>query len=647
MNVLTSQMLKTSPTVASSLATQAPPGARLASESDRVELHHTAPITQVPDQDKPRAMGPMRKGMLAFTLGLSAFSSIAGAMPAYAQQPVAATQTTVQAEQLQIVVVPTGTPRVDLIPRTDGSGELTPYSEVGVYLGNGIFHDAHGNLSYLPTDAQGWNPVITSFQRMDVDVRAGRDHNASRFGSTVHFNESSTNRHIFIQRPGDEVEQLNHRDRTEFVHHGDTVTVTAGRNGRDSYTLTKEGTTFVIRQAGKPDVVLTPGITTSTVRRGAQLVGRVTVQDEGRMRVETQRGHSDVLRSAGGAVLRVDGPSDFTLTREADGTIHTDKSGGDQFLRLDNPEKLARANERFQTLVNHLDSHDPGYSQRHPLIISVLEYAAHNPAMLDGSEDASRFLGAGTQLANAGGGLASGVALIRGASALSLAERAHALGAAALSAKAAAEAAAHAGNLSQAAQLAGQAQALGTEARSIGAEAMKTGRTAQNSAQVAQVLLGVAATLEIVDGGWGIHEGASNRSLVEGAIAVTQARFDELKTTLHGRDLERAQEDYTRVMSTLQTLQENAHKQIVVGGLKIGCGSLLLISALLGPEAPVALGAAGIACTVGTSVYEHWDQIENFFDKDHDPGKPNILDILPDDRVIIRMDDGREVRRPQ
>ena len=108
-------------------------------------------------------------------------------------------------------------------------------------------------------------------------------------------------------------------------------------------------------------------------------------------------------------------------------------------------------------------------------------------------------------------------------------------------------------------------------------------------------------------------------------------------------DLERAQEDYTRVMSTLRTLEENADKQVVVGGLKIRCGSLLLISALLGPQAPVALGVAGIACTVGTSVYEHWDQIEDFFDKE-DHSRPSILDIMPDDRVIIRLDDGRVVR---
>lgn len=631
----------TAPSV-SSLANLAPPGARKSEPTDRVELHHTAPETAVPHQDESPRMGPLKKSMLAFTLGVSAFSSLAGAMPAYAQAAAPAQQAVAQ-DTLQIVVVPTGTPRVDLIARTERNGEYVPYSEVGVYLGDGIFHDAHGNLSYLPTDDVGWNPVLGDFQRMDLDVRAGRDHNASRFGSTVHFNESSTRRHIFVPQPGDAVQQLNHDERTDFNRDGDTTTVTMGRKGRESYTLTRQGESFVIRQQGKPDVTLTPGINVTTVRRGSELVGRVTVRDEGRMRVETQRGHSDVMRSAGGAVLRVDGPQDLTLTREADGTIHTDKSGGDHFLRIDSPERLARGNERFQTIVNHLEANDPGYSQRHPLVVSVLEYAAHNPGMLDGGEDASRFLAAGTQLSNAGGGVASGVALMRGASALSLAERAHALGAAAMSAKAAAEAAARAGNLSQAAAMAGEARALGEQARSIGQEAMRTGKSDQNSAQVAQVLLGVAATLEIVDGAWGIHEGASNRSLVEGAVAVTQARFDELKTTLTGRDLERAQEDYTRVMSTLRTLEENADKEVLVGGLKIGCGSLLLISALMGPQAPVALGVAGIACTVGTSVYEHWDQIEDFFDQE-EHSRPSILDIMPDDRVIIRLDDGRVVR---
>lgn len=647
MNVSTQIQVKNPVPSVSGLADKAPPGARTSPAGDRVELHHLAPQASAAEREQSTSLGPLKKTMLAVTLGLTAFGGLANAMPAYAAQPAQTTQT-VQ-ETLQVVVVPTGTPRVDLIPRTQGhDGEYEPYSEVGVYLGNGIFHDAHGNLSYLPTDASGWNPVISQFQRVDVDIRMGRDHNAARFGSTVHFNESSTKRHIFSNRPGDAIEQLNHRDRTEFVHEGDTITVTAGRHNRDGYTITREGDSFVIRQPGKQDITLTPGVALTTVRQNNRLIGRVTVLDEGRMRVETQRGHSTVMRSAGGAVLRVDGRSDFTLTREADGTIHTDKSGGDQYLTIDSQARLAPGNERYQTLVSHLQERDPNYVQRHPLVMSVLEYAAHNPGMLDdGASDTEHFLQAGTQISNAGGGVMSGVALVRGATALSLAEHAHALGAAALSAKAAAEAAAHAGNLSQAAALAGQAQELGNQARSLGSEAMRTGRSAQNSAQVAQVMLGVAATLEIIDGGFGVHEGASNRSLVEGAVAVAQARYDELRENATGRDLERLTEDYTRVMNVLNTLEKNADKQITVGGLKIGCGSLLLISALLGPEAPVALGAAGIACTVGTSVYEHWDQIESFFDKDADPSRPNILDILPDDQVIIRLDDGRTVRHPR
>lgn len=642
MNVLSTQPHVCMPTVASSLAEKAPPGARTQRESDCVELHSCSPAT--PDREQSHSITPLKKTVLAVAMGLTGLGGLINAAPAYAAQPPAQTQTLEQ-DTLKVVIVPTGTPRVDLILRThqgpNREVEYEPYSEVGVYLGNGLFHDSHGNLSYLPTDGYGWTPVMTTFQRMDLDVRAGRDHNASRFGSTVHFNESSTNRHIFTQKPGDVIQQLNRKEKTDFVHEGDSTTVTFGES---SYTVTRMGDQIRITQPGKPDVTITEGVTQTLARQGDKLIGRVTVLDEGRMTVESQRGKSNVMRSAGGAVLQVDGRQDFTLIREADGTIHTDKSGGDHFLRIDSPQKLQAGQERFKTILDHLEATNPGYAEKHPLIISVLEYAAHNPDMLDGSPDAQSFLQAGTQVANAGGAAVSGVAMIKGATALSLAERAHALGAAALSAKAAAEAAAHAGNLSQAAAMAGEARALGAQAKEIGAEAMKQGKSATNSAQVAQVLLGVAATLEIVDGAWGIHEGAANRSLVEGAVAVTQARYDELKATLTGADLERATEDYSKVMTTLQTLEKNAKKQVTVGGLKMGCGSLLLISALMGPEAPVALGAAGIACTVGTSVYEHWDKIEGFFDQDKDLSRPTVLDILPNDEIVIKLDNGKPIK---
>jgi hypothetical protein len=130
---------------------------------------------------------------------------------------------------------------------------------------------------------------------------------------------------------------------------------------------------------------------------------------------------------------------------------------------------------------------------------------------------------------------------------------------------------------------------------------------------------------------------------VEGAIAVTEARMQELRGTLTGAELERATEDYSKVMNTLEQLRQNAKKQVRVGGLKVGCGSLLLVSALMGPKAPVALGAVGIACTAGTSIYEHWDKLESFFDKDA-PQRPTLIDILPDDEIVLKLDDGTPLK---
>ncbi|GMU53655.1 MAG: hypothetical protein AMXMBFR33_28010 [Candidatus Xenobia bacterium] len=618
-----------------------PPGARYSLVSpDQVNLSQP-PCAETIETDPVCQISPYRKSVVAVCLCLSGLTGLGAAVPALAAQVAHQTQ---QADDFKVVVVPHGTPRVDLIAQTEKgpNDEVThvPYSEVGVYLGDGLFHDSNGNLSYLPTDAHGWTPALSQFQRVDVEVNNGRDKSVSRFGNTVHFTEGSTKRHVFTDQ-GEHIEQLSRREKAQFDRTDDQIRVSSEKA---NYTVTRgEGGTLTIAQPGKDNIVLYPGITQTRIGQGERLIGRVTVRDEGRMTVEGQRGKSEVMRSAGGGVLQVDGRQDYRLTREADGTLHIEKPGGDHRMRVDNPEKLQLAQERYQAIVNHLEAREPGYTQKHPVIMAILEYAAHNPDILDGEEDAQAFLQAGTQLTNVGGAAVSGVAMIKGATALSLAERAHALGSAALAAKAGAEAAARAGNLAQAAGLAGEARALGEQARSIGAEAMQTGKGAQNAAKVAQVMLGVAATLEIVDGGWGIHEGASNRSLVEGAIAVTEARMQELRGTLTGAELERATEDYSKVMNTLEQLRQNAKKQVRVGGLKVGCGSLLLVSALMGPKAPVALGAVGIACTAGTSIYEHWDKLESFFDKDA-PQRPTLIDILPDDEIVLKLDDGTPLK---
>ena len=41
------------------------------------------------------------------------------------------------------------------------------------------------------------------------------------------------------------------------------------------------------------------------------------------------------------------------------------------------------------------------------------------------------------------------------------------------------------------------------------------------------------------------------------------------------------------------------------------------------------IGAVGMVCTVGTSVYEHWDQLEAYFTGTEVQPDPTLRDVLP------------------
>ena len=132
------------------------------------------------------------------------------------------------------------------------------------------------------------------------------------------------------------------------------------------------------------------------------------------------------------------------------------------------------------------------------------------------------------------------------------------------------------------------------------------------------------------------------RSVVEGAIAVTQAQMDDLKAHLSGPELERAMEDYSKTMRVLDYLKREADKDVTVGGLKVGFGTLLLVSALLGPEAPMALTVLGIAGTAGTTIYEHWDEVHEFLTGEKQE-VPRFVDLFPDSDQV-RIDLGNPVK---
>lgn len=173
---------------------------------------------------------------------------------------------------------------------------------------------------------------------------------------------------------------------------------------------------------------------------------------------------------------------------------------------------------------------------------------------------------------------------------------------------------------------------------------MATGDKALNTAKVARVMMGVAGALEIVDGGLGLRNGGRDKSLVEGAVAVTQARMDQLTGNLRGPELEQAMEDYSNIMRVMESLEKQADKKMTVGGLKIGFGSLLVISALLGPEAPPIVAMIGIAGTTGTTIYEHWDPIKKFVTGESDK-IPTFLDIVPNSDDIVISLDGKPIKK--
>ncbi|MGE0495459.1 MAG: hypothetical protein AB7S38_40010 [Vulcanimicrobiota bacterium] len=579
-----------------------------------------------------------RKTVLAVALATSALTGIAGnAMAA----PMAVLNQDTQQQQvdLPVVIIPEGTPRLDVIREvhqfntSGGTHETrTDYSPVGVHLGGGLVHDANGNLTMIPSLAHDWNLTIDNFEMVNLQNRT-----VSRFGHTVHYSPSASKRFVFTEHDHS-VDIQSTRGRTTIEKNEQGQIHVLGPDGLD-YTITPQGSSFAIFSAGQNLSVLRVAGEIRVTDAEGRVTGGSSLSDAG-LEVVAQTGRAKVTRSAGGVITEVDGSrgwSDYKLIRDGD-VMLIQKPGRDQRVEINPEEPLRQARARFDQLAAQLEARDPGYAQRHPVIMSLLEYAAANPALLV-DEDGSGLLEAGTRVATVGTLVETGVALTRGATALSLAENAQALGAAALTTKAAAEAAASAGQLTQAAALANEARELGSRAKELGAEAMKKGQTAKNAAEVARIMMGVGAALEMVDGGMGLSQGKSEKALIEGAVAVAQARMDELSSELSGPDLERAMADYTHVMRVLEELQKEAGKKVTVGKLKIVFGGVMLASAILGPEAPMALGIIGLAGTAGTTIYEHWDPLYEFFTGEKSQGPPAFLEVVPGgDQIKISLD---------
>jgi hypothetical protein len=630
----------------------APPGARPAAPAPKTEIKDAVELRF--DEQGPAAEGlsfwqKVVGGTMAGVAGLAAFApQAAHAAPAEAL----VSQSISASDGLEVTVLPRGTARVDLLRQTSSRNSLggrsagretsnVAYSDVGVHLGRGVFHDTNGNLVLVPSLAAGWNDGLTDFKRVELDL-PGRNMDVTRYDNTTHVNRGTTDRTVFVDHGATNTLDVHHRgDHTKYEVLRNGVQY-RGERGVE-WRVTQNGNQLNVDGPDDSDVALTYSQNGIDLR-GPHLQNSITL---GANRITTNGDGPDydVSRSPNGEVIRVDarGASDVTITQEANNIVRVQGAGGSTFT-VNPAEFMNRTTMNFNELSRMIEQAEPGYAQRHPLVMGLLEYATANPGLVgEGEHDnTAGLLQAGTGIATAGGVVESGVALGTGARALSLAENARALGASALRAQAAAQAAGQAGNLSQAAALGNQARTLAGQARELGGQAAQLGESARSTAQVARVLTGVAGAIEIVDGTIDIHRGSENRSVVEGAIVITEALHERLTQEQTGAALERTHEDYSKVMQILRGLQRNADKQVTVGGLKIGCGGLLLISALAGGAViPPILGAIGAICTTGTAVYEHWDELKAFFTGEELQPDPTLRNVLPEavqGEVLFRLD---------
>lgn len=641
--------ISTATPIESKFRNSAPPGARPAAPEPKAEVKDAVELRF--DDQGPEAQGlslwqKVVGGTLAGVAGVAAFApQAAHAAPAEAL----VTQSISASDGLEVTVLPRGTARVDLLRQVESRSSIgrggsdtrnIPYSDVGVHLGRGVFHDTNGNLVLVPSLAAGWNDGITDFTRLELDI-PGRNQDVTRYFNTTHVNRGTTHRTVYVDHGATNTLDVHHRnDHTKYEVLRNGVQY-RGERGVE-FRVTQNGNTLNVDGPDDSDVTINYSANSIDLR-GPHLQNSITLGSN-RITTNGTGPDYDVTRSPNGEVIRVEarGASDVTITQEANNVVRVNGAGGSSYT-VNPAEFMNRTSINYAELSRMIEQAEPGYAQRHPLVMGLLEFATANPGLVGESEaNAAGLLEAGTGIATTGGVIESGVALGTGARALSLAENARALGAAALRAQAAAQAAGQAGNLSQAAALGNQARTLAGQARELGGQATRLGESARNTAQVARVLTGVAGAIEIVDGTIDIHRGSENRAVVDGALVITDALYERLTQEQTGAALERTQEDYTKVMQILRGLQRNADKQVTVGGLKIGCGGLLLISALAGGAVlPPILGAVGAICTIGTAAYEHWDELKAFFNGEELQPDPTLRNVLPEavqGEVLFRLD---------
>ena len=582
----------------------------------------------------------LRKAVIATSLGVSAFTGLAPS--AHAAVSALVQMQPKPSNGLNVIVLPPASPRLDIFNAgkhgIDRDVDPKDYSQVGLNLGNGLFQDVNGNLSVVPFLAYDWHVEASDFQRVDVGAKG---QSIQRFGGTVQYTESSTKRDIYSES-GAKTTLTGAHGKTVFERMNDgSISVTTEH---DQYTIRQDGMFTRIQREGHPDInVMRSNGAIRVIENNRAFAG--SDLKDGTITTKSSAGETTITASESGTIISIDGKNgikDATIIHDG-GTF---LGGADRDrMSVDDQRLLDEAKARYDDVMGQLEKVEPGFEKNHPVIAEVLQYAAANPKLLtQNAKDDTGFLQAGTLLASTGGAVETVTALGQQAAALNLANSARALGAAALAAKAAAQAQAQAGNLAAAASLAKDAQGLAAKANAAKDQAIHTGGNALKNANIARVLAGVGGALEIVNGVMDYKGGKSDRALVLGARAVTENSMERWSAALQGDDRVAVQDDYDKVMKVMDQLDKQADKKILVGKLKIGLGGLMVVSALLGPEAPPILGAIGVAGTIGTEVYEHWGPIKSFL-----TGKsnhvPTFLDILPkQDEVVIHLD-GKPVKK--
>lgn len=597
------------------------------------------PLVKAAKPTRQAGISPLTKAIISTSLAVSAFTGLAPS--AHAAVSALVQMQPQPTNGLSVIVLPPATPRLDIF-QADRRGidrEVNPkdYSQVGLNLGNGLFQDVNGNLSVVPFLSYDWKMEASDFQRVDVGTKG---QSIQRFGGTVQYTESSTKRDIYSES-GAKTTLTGAHGKTVFERKSDgSISVTTER---DHYTIRQDGMFTRIQREGEPEIsVMRNGGEIRVIENNRAFAG--SSLKDGVITTKSSAGEAIITQSESGTIVTIDGSKglkDAHIIR--DGNTFLGGRDRDQ-MSINDQRLLDEAKARYDDVMTQLEQTEPGFEKNHPLIAEVLQYAAANPKLLTKDAENTGFMQAGTLLASTASGGAAVSALGAEAAALNLAASARALGAAALAAKAAAQAQAVAGNMASAASLAKDATSLAAKANAAKDQAIATGGKAMQSANLARVLAGVGGAMQIVNGVMNYKEGKSDRALILGARAVTENSMERWAAATEGADRVAVQDDYDKVMKVMDQLDLQADKKVRVGTLKIGLGGLMVVSALLGPQAPPILGAIGIAGTVGTSVYEHWGPIKSFLTGESNK-VPTFLDILPNkDEVIIRLD-GKPIKK--